>query len=421
MTEKINKKKNVLLVLLTLFIIFITDTVLFGTNFNQTFVLIQRVSVVLLGSILFIVNVFKQGIRRSTVLLFITIIFVFASMILNGGSVFYYITIAFSLLFGFSFSSLFSIKDFSKHFIRILFVISVFSLFCEALRPIILKTSFIPTITNVTGVKFKFLLLTNVDASVLTPFTRNFGPFWEPGAFQFYINIAIFFILFVESRINVKAVFKILVLFVALVSTGSGAAVIPFALMVFSFFLHKKVHKKLLLVILAFLAVFIICYFGLLNSVLTKTFDSGSKSFQIRYYNIIGNFYAFTKSPLIGLSADNCIQYRVDIYHMYSEYVYSQSVNTIPTFFAYFGVYFGLFYVANIVLTIKTLVEKRKINDLFVVLLLFVAFFIMTSNENLTSSLIIFVLPFLRKRKMYKKVEAVENGKITYCLLRQVS
>lgn len=63
-----------------------------------------------------------------------------------------------------------------------------FSVVCFAMQGVIVNLPFVPNL-YAGDVYFKALFLTNVPCF---GDVRNYGPFWEPGAYQLYLNWAIF-------------------------------------------------------------------------------------------------------------------------------------------------------------------------------------------------------------------------------------
>lgn len=66
---------------------------------------------------------------------------------------------------------------------------------------------------------------------------RNNGPFWEPGVFQMYINIAVLFLLYSKNNINIK---YLLIFVIALATTYSTTGYICFALVLITYYYDKS-------------------------------------------------------------------------------------------------------------------------------------------------------------------------------------
>jgi hypothetical protein len=139
---------------------------------------------------------------------------------------------------------------------------------------------------------------------------------------------------------------------------------------------------------------FFLFEYGLFDRLIERAFDFSSTSFQIRFYNIVGNFKAFFEYPIFGAPVLETYRIRNEIMNEFTNIPYYESVNTLPMIFAYFGSFIGLFY------TFIYLKFSSKITQsLFSTLLVFFAIFVSTSNVNLTSSILFTILPFLNYKE----------------------
>lgn len=82
---------------------------------------------------------------------------------------------------------------------------------------------------------------------------RNAGMFWEPGAFQGYLNIAIAFILLLPSMANKR--FKLIILLLALLTTKSttGYIVLFITIIYYNIFISQRKSSRKVLYIISFL------------------------------------------------------------------------------------------------------------------------------------------------------------------------
>ena len=89
---------------------------------------------------------------------------------------------------GILFSNLIKSRDsFIKLYIQVLLIMCIYSCICYFLNLIFNFTASTPAL----GTLYKMWMGQNIRS-----FSRNSGPFWEPGIFQIYINIALYFALF---------------------------------------------------------------------------------------------------------------------------------------------------------------------------------------------------------------------------------
>lgn len=152
-------------------------------------------------------------------------------------------------------------KLFARYFASIMFVYAVISLVCY-------------TLSNVAGVVIPYIPITesNIDGGVIMrvynlyytqlgnpmgagAYTiRNCGPFWEPGAFQGFLNLSLFFELtYPQVRDNYWK-FRIIVLIVSVLTTLSTGGYVVLFFILGAFFLrdkHISSYRKMLLLLSA--------------------------------------------------------------------------------------------------------------------------------------------------------------------------
>lgn len=142
-------------------------------------------------------------------------------------------------------------------------------------------------------------LYTEIFGDGLILIKRNSGMFWEPGAFQGYLNIAIYFALL---QPNLKRKFlKVVVLIIAVLTTKSttGYFVVFLILLYYILFLRKSsiISKTIFLILL--ISSFIYAYYGL-NFLQDKIVEESTKDINqggrindyIKYGSLIlSNFF----------------------------------------------------------------------------------------------------------------------------------
>lgn len=160
--------------------------------------------------------------------------------------------------------------------------------------------------------RFVNLWLTVVPVS-MGDYFRNFGIFYEPGIFQFYLNLAIIFELFKSEKINV---FKVLILSVAVITTLSTNGYITLVLIFFVYALRvntktkeKKKHNKkvtFFIIVTILLIVFLVLLDqGIIGTRVFNKFVSTKESGSF-YDRSNAISYALKKSgnnPLLGVAA----------------------------------------------------------------------------------------------------------------------
>lgn len=379
-------------------IITFTDSLLFATNANRTLSTLSSYSIMLLAVLLLFATLLK-GLKLYSYdmyaigcMLIIALIMVLRS----GGELNYksFILQISLLLFGLAFAKIYTYRDFCDYYVNIMAVLALVSLVTFAFGALIVKMSFLPTITNTVGNQFVTLLLSNV------PFysqSRNWGLFREPGVYQFFLNFAFILSLFAFSK---KKLFHISVFILALLTTMSGAALLPMILTLFAFYLDgikpktspKKYGStaKKYIVPVCFALIIVALLTGYFNEIIEKmTGEASTQSIQIRLSSLHSMIVSFAKNPLVGIPFEEQKQIALNITQQYASVNYIGTTNTIPAFFANFGIIVGLFYVIGLWKFCARLSKKK-----LTVMLLFLSILVSTSNENLTASLLISVIPF---------------------------
>lgn len=402
-TEMMNNQKNWKLTFLTLFIIYATDTLIISTNADRRITTIASYATILVtvalvyqciksGYTLLRVNPF-EGLAITGVVMYLII----ALLRIDGEyTLRNYVFYAILLIFGLLFAKLYSVEEFCYKYVSIMRFIAIFSLVMYFVGLVWFGSlTFLPQIQNTSGKVFYTAFFSNVPTYSQS---RNWGPFWEPGAYQCYLNLALIFSLFVvEDHKKINS----LLFSIASFTTLSGATLIPVVLILFAFFIDRRSSERINKIYLILFSIIIVIVFftsGYIDSILNKMATGGSNSsLQIRLSSIIASILSFLQNPLLGISIEKQRIIMAEVSMRICGFPYLALVNTYPGFFANYGIVIGLFYFLG---TWKFI---RQFSDRLVAVLLFFAIIFMTSNENLTASLLISVLPFLRSKNLIKK------------------
>lgn len=373
----------------TCIIIYITDSLLFGTNGSEIFRGISRYGIVLLG-VGMIIRAERLKKEKFELLPFFLSMSVAVSLMLSkriSNGFFYYTMIA-SIWVAYLFARECTFEQFSYCFCKFMRIIAVVSLICWALSGVI-KAMPLPVITNTVGVKYKTLILTNVPMSDSLA-RRNMGPFWEPGAYQVYLNIALFLALFIEKKNN--KLFDAALFVGTCVSTFSGAALIPAVMTIAAYAIEKKQMSSFFLVVIIGAGMIYLYNGGFLGEVTDKlTNTAETNSIVYRWIGIEGAVKGFLENPLFGSSPQMNEYIKATLAYKYLGHYYSSNTNTYLNYFAYFG-----FFVGGFMLLRAYNLFRKNITSFTAVMLAFGAYFISTSNEELMTSMIIIALTFLQ-------------------------
>jgi hypothetical protein len=174
---------------------------------------------------------------------------------------------------------------------------------------------------------------------------RNSGPFWEPGAFQGYLNLAIFFSIGKAGSIKFGEFF---VLFLALLSTMSSTGYIVFGVIIIIYSLYfskKKVKYMFIAPLIIISSIYIFQSIPFLHEKIdTQLSTSNIDSKNAQRFNSFGrDLVTFSDNYLVGTGSNIKNRYGTknieDI---------SFSTTGITNFLATYGIFFSLFYIYSI-------------------------------------------------------------------------
>lgn len=298
---------------------------------------------------------FKENFNaKGYMLLLLLIIVSLVSSFIYGDGIYNHLIIIFAVISGYLVTLAYSFEKFINIYLKIMYFISVFSIFIFVIvfiAPSIFN--YVPVIGYRGGVEVHNLFFT--VALPRAEFNRNYGLFWEPGAFQVYLNLALIFELFAKNELRKRYVLVFILAIITTFSTTGYIVLVPILLAYLikaDFFIkHKHNFKYVIAITIISLLVFKFMpenYIRLLFGKLEGLFsESGNSNFSttVRINAIIYPFYEFIKSPFIGVG--------------YSQYLTmaAEKIYTMPTFtpinwFALFGLLWGIpcnyYYIRNV-------------------------------------------------------------------------
>ena len=231
-------------------------------------------------------------------------------------------------------------------------------------------------VTSTREAEFHSLLFTNIP-TVSWSQARNWGPFWEPGAYQAFLNVALIFTLFIREKKGKHWILSSIVFTVAVISTLSttGYLALFFIYLAYTFSNNKEkgftnTFGKIALICLALIgAIYVVFYSDLFESVVTTKLQNEDTS---RYQFVIYGMKAFAESPLIGNGASLS-----SVIHSFAGSDISRT-NTFVAMFAIFGVLPGVY---TIVCYVKMFADFRKLTTILSTMFIGVAFCCMLFGE----------------------------------------
>ncbi len=341
-------------------------------------------------SISLLVNIRNGFARVVTLPVAALMLIVFASDLINGERFTLTILMEVMLFVSFLFVVGVPLVKFTSAYLDVMIFLSI--------------TSLIGYTTCLLFPSLQFYNLMETDARVVANFyiyvhsplsIRNFGLFWEPGAFQAFLSIAILF----EIYNKTPNIYRFLLFLITSATTFSTTGYLTIGLMGLLILFKrdsslKKMRKTIAAVIpiIVALVVFNMSFlsessdsvFGkLIEFKDNKDYVSGGSTTtaSVRYFSIIKPLEEFAHSPILGCGYEN-LQNKTN--------VYTENMNTCTfvNFFAIYGTFFGLIMIVGYT-KFCSMLEKRKL----LVFFLFFLMFLITVSENLLRCPLFIMIP----------------------------
>lgn len=350
----------------------------------------------------------RKNTAQSTLFPFILLILLFLlSSIFNGEPIRALYLHLFTFTTGFVFAYKVGFEDFKVLYTKVMYLICMISIFFYLLFLLFPFLNSFNTVTNAVG---------NVASNLylyisLHPGLRNCGLFWEPGAFQTFIAIALLFSLS-KTIIDRKEIVVLVVSMITTFSTtGFVALIVLFAIYILSTSNIKQKSSAVFAVILCAGAFIYFAYdllfdasgsFGKLLAFQERggadsdTFDTVS----VRYFSFILPIQAFLSSPLWGVGYDGLVKYSFD-------FTRGMNTCTMINWFAVYGLFWGVIMLIGFIRLSKCL-GSNYISRF----LIFVLFFIITCSENYVNNPIILMLALYGYSLMSHKKKIVSRSAV---------
>lgn len=380
---KIKKKYNII-EYITLFAIIYLSSSFVGIAMNGTINLTLTIMITIIS---FLLNIKK--IKFSTkmwLLILILITLTLISVLLNQDNLYDYIIFLIPLICGFIISNIIEPKLFIKYYDNILYFLSIFSIITFLIINIVPNLlNYFPITINQSGIVMKNLFFSVVYNN--SYFNSNYGLFWEPGAYQIFVNIALFFQLFLFKTINKK---RVAIYILTIVTTFSTTGYFGLFFLIIIYFLSnnnlgkKRIKNILYIFIFLFISYFIVKnlseniyfkVFGKLEALFNSSLLTNNQSFistNIRVNSLKIPLDAFLSNPLFGISFTKLNKLSL---------VYGQSMLTATplNWFGLFGLPGGIIFIILNWNWVKNIEKKWYIK---ILLLLFLLFIVVTENFN---------------------------------------
>lgn len=159
-----------------------------------------------------------------------------------------------------------TLKEMNRIYSNIIFLIACISLVGYLFQSqLISQAALFPKLVNGENV---YLNLYFYIINVAVPH-RNCGIFWEPGAFQIFLNLAVAFTLF-DNEVKHKMI-KLMIFGITIVSTISTNGLIAFGLIFISYVVSRKIKNKFKMISMLSISTLIMLSYNL--EVLIKSFE----------------------------------------------------------------------------------------------------------------------------------------------------
>ena len=382
--------------LLVTFIIvyFSNDTLLFGTNESRIMFWIHIGVLGILGLYLFLTS--KVMDRRHLLLLLFFAVLILLSLIANLDLSIKYIYEIIVITISLLLIKRMMVRQFSRCFCAIFEFLSFFSI----LMFIIILTipgfvSFLPSITNESGIVYKNALFCVIEGIGESGIPHMYGIFREPGVFAVFIAVAFLLEILFADEISYR---RIIIFSVALLITFSTAGylllLMLIVLLMVSVFRRSRVNKRdykrfLVFVFIAgFLAVAFIGFIGFsrINEVVFNKLRVENSSFNSRVGSIFANIDIFLTNPFTGRGF-TFVEKNFSIFAQSHGYSKAHQTNTFLKILAVHGAVYFLVVAYSL---LKFFVRNSK--DVLSGIFGFLVFLIAFSNEDLMVNSLVYVI-----------------------------
>ena len=291
-------------------------------------------------------------------------------------------------------------------YIEIMYLISWISLILFALFTILPSLSNINVVINAAGNAYSNLYI-YTHSSLLQ---RNQSMFWEPGAFQTFVNIALLFEI-LKDNTNIKKIFIFTIAVITTFSTtGYIALALCFLLLLIKNNRRDRKNKQLrrAIILFVFIAAILIVYnYDLFfdrskNSVFGKIVNffendqianNTMSSSTIRYYSFVKSIEAFFRKPIFGWGYEGL---SIELF----PYTHGMNTCTFINFLSVYGIFYGIPMLVGFIL-----LSKEKKQRWYISLLVFTIFFICTISENFVNNAFFIMLSLMGYKTNFGEVK----------------
>lgn len=405
----------------TFFYVLATDSLWTYTWSNRLPLYLVRIALIFFAGLLFCISIWHIGwLQLYKILPNIMIcIGLMLCVLIHGEFSAGYAQKAAYAIVGLVFSIVLDFNKLAVAFVKVIKILAIYSLIFYLLSWTGLKQIF-PVISNVAGTElyngvFAFML----TASDVLP--RNWGVFWEPGAYQAYLCLAILVDMFFLK--NTKP-YNFLIFAITIMSTLSTTGIICLGLIMLLYVLTVKGNKykinRRVILLSILLAVALACFSEkvrhMVFSKLAVDDIMTSSSLGSRVFSILGNLkIMFKEGFFVGTGIDNYILIYQGVLADIGFVGFTSNVNTIFVDFARFGWMVGA---ANIILIwrFSKRIAQNRIQALGIVAVILLLLFMEDFSYSLFwMTIICFGTDFTPKEMKYEDSISLQCDRSVNC------
>lgn len=403
---KSKKIKELFLYVAMFWLLYVADSMMFALNSNGTVMRFAQLSQLIIGfTLVFFI------IRKKVSIDFLVLILVSGTILLTGFLISDSINIALRkiavLITGYYLARCADTKKLINTYCNVMLFIALISLIAFTLPDVAISISFPPRlITSTRQAEFVTLFFTNIPVNSWNQ-TRNWGPFWEPGAYQAFLNLALIFTLFIRKTNTKFKILSTIIFTIAVITTLSTTGYLAMFFIFIAYIFNKKkssaLHTLVKIMIVCFFfvsATYIVFRSGLFESVVIDKLQNEETS---RYQFVFYGIKAFLESPIIG----NGAELSSVIVKLAGSDI--SRTNTFVAMFAIFGFIPGIY---TIICYFKTFINFRKVSSILSAIFIGVAICCLLFGEYFIYSPIFAWLMFLIPDDYNKKKQRNSNKTI---------
>lgn len=394
---------NIILILVAIFIS--DDTLLFGTNANPLFEYIKYACFAL--SAFFLIINTKRNSKVITDLVLMCSIVLLSSLVNNDlrMGLLYKITL---LVFSAFLAQRMRFEEFRESFCKILYILSAVSVVGAVIAIFVpsLLSFGLPVVNKADTIFSTFIVF---SAPQYFENFRNYGIFREPGVYQMYLVLALYFELCVNENFSFKRVISYMIALILTFST-TGFIALGITLLLFQISSNRNRISTRNKILFSVFAVCGVLYLSLATNLLSSDgiiFDKFSNTDRhttiARFSSITSNIEMWKESPLFGLGLENVQEKFIQLSFRDYGFASEHNTNTFLCELATFGIFYFILFFMGIYNFCKY--STKKYTEL-ILLLAVVA--VLAAGEKLTFSPFFYILLFYGYNMKYERVQTVQ-------------